>query len=525
MQEKLALRLFGHPELRSGDKPLAIGRRHILALVTILAETARPLPRGRVAEMLWPQIDEATVRARLRRLIHRLSEAVGREAIVTAGETIGLDPQIEIDSRAFLALAEAGLRTRAAETLRRAAALHGAPFLDGFELPHAEGFSDWVLARRAELERLQARVLREFAEVSAQAGDVDAAIAAASRLLALDPFREQSHRLLMRLHAQAGHADHLETAYRHCVQVLADELGVAPARETQSEYARLRGAVTAPHPFPPAINFAAGEGGSVAYSIFGKGPPLVVVPGFVAHIEMAWEEQRSADFLKRLAEIYQVIIFDRRGLGLSERLGVRPSIDSAVSDIHAILDHAGIARASIFGASEGGPIALRLAAEAPGRVASLILYGTLARGSWAEDYPFALKPAALETWRTQLMAEWGKPASIEVFAPGAAHEPALRAWWARLLRQAATPVSIGQVLRALAETDVRALLPRVTVKALVLHRRGDRAVRFGAGEHLARHLPHATFVPLEGEDHFWWLGEQDALFGAIRHHAADPATR
>ena len=307
--------------------------------------------------------------------------------------------------------------------------------------------------------------------------------------------------------------------------MLADELGVAPSRETQSEYARLRGALTAPQMFPPAIRFAAVEDGSVAYSIFGSGPPLVLVPGFVAHIEMAWEEQRSADFLKRLAETYQVIIFDRRGLGLSERLGVRPSIDSAVSDIRTILDHAGIAHAVIFGASEGGPIALRLAAEAPERVASLILYGTLARGTWADDYPFALKPAAFETWRAQLMSGWGKPASIEVFAPGAAHEPALRAWWARLLRQAATPVSIGQVLRALAETDVRALLPRVTAKALVLHRRGDRAVRFGAGEHLARNLPHATFVPLEGNDHFWWLGEQDALFDAIRRHAADPASR
>ena len=118
------------------------------------------------------------------------------------------------------------------------------------------------------------------------------------------------------------------------------------------------------------------------------------------------------------------------------------------------------------------------------------------------------------------MAEWGKPASIEVFAPSAAHEPALRAWWARLLRQAATPVSIGEVLRALAETDVRALLPRVRAQALVLHRRGDLAVRFGAGEHLARNLPRATFVPLEGDDHFWWLGEQDALFDAIRRHAA-----
>ena len=141
MEEKLSLRLFGHPEIRSGGKPLAIGRRHVLALLTILAETARPLPRGRIAEMLWPGTDEATVRARLRRLIHRLSEAVARDAIVTAGETIGLDPDIAVDSRDFLALAEAGLRTRDADTLRRAAQLHGAPFLDGFELPHAQGFS------------------------------------------------------------------------------------------------------------------------------------------------------------------------------------------------------------------------------------------------------------------------------------------------------------------------------------------------------------------------------------------------
>ena len=231
VMQEMKLRLFGHPELRCGDTPLAIGRRHVLALLAILAETARPLPRGRVAEMLWPETDEATVRARLRRLMHRFSVTVGRDAIVTAGETIGLDPDIAVDSRDFLALAEAGLRTRDADTLHRTAELHGAPFLDGFELPHAEGFSDWVLARRAELERLQARVLRALAEVDAQAGDCDAAIAAASRLLALDPFREQSHRLLMRLHAQAGQADRLETAFRHCAQVLSDELGVAPSRK------------------------------------------------------------------------------------------------------------------------------------------------------------------------------------------------------------------------------------------------------------------------------------------------------
>ena len=524
---QLSLRLFGHPEIRSGGQPLAIGRRHVLALVTILAETGRPLPRSRVADMLWPDADEATVRARLRRLIHRLAETVGRNAIRSAGETIWLDPHADIDSRAFTERAEQGLRTRDIVALRDAANLYGAPFLDGFDLADAPDFSDWILARRAELERLQARVLRALSEACAEAGQHDAAVDAAIQLLALDPLRESSHRRVMRLHAQARQTDAFEAAYRRCAKVLDSELGVVPSKETQSEYARLRSMIGAEPPgipIPPAVRFAAVEGGSVAYSIFGKGPPLVMVPGFVAHIEMAWEDQRSADFLRRLAKTYQVIIFDRRGLGLSERLGVRPSVDTAVTDIRAILDHAGIARASIFGASEGGPIAIRLAAETPQRVESLILYGTMARGSWAEDYPFALKPEALDTWRAQLIAEWGKPASIEVFAPSAAHEPAFRAWWARLLRQAATPASINQVLRAMAETDVRPLLPRLRTRALVLHRRGDRAVRFGAGEHLAQSLPGATFIPLEGEDHWWWLGDQESMFDAITAHAAAAAS-
>jgi DNA-binding SARP family transcriptional activator/pimeloyl-ACP methyl ester carboxylesterase len=518
----LSLRLFGHPELRAGGVPLPIGRRHVLALVTILAETGRALPRARVADMLWPDTDEATVRARLRRLVHRAGEAIG-DVIQTSGDALSLVPDtIEVDSLRFVAQAEAGLAAGEVASLEAAAARHQAPFLDGFELPDAPGFADWVLARRAELERLQMRVLRALAEALGDAGEHERAVGAATRLLALDPFRESSHRLLMRVQAQAGAYEAVEAAYRACARVLADELGTRPSAETEAEYRRLTTGAPALIQAVPQVQFASADGGSVAYASVGQGPALVVIPGFVSHIEMAFEEPRLRAFVTRLAETHRVLMFDRRGLGLSERLGVRPSVDSAVSDIRAILDHAGVARAILFGASEGGPVAIRLASESPDRVAGLVLFGTLARGSWAPDYPWALKREALDVWRARLIADWGKPASFETFAPSAQHEPELRAWYARLLRLATTPASLGFILRALADTDIRDQLARVRAPTIVLHRRGDLAVRFGAGEHLARHITGAQFRPLDGADHWWFIGDQQPVLTAIADvtHAA-----
>ncbi len=513
----LSLRLFGHPELRADGAALPIGRRHVLALITILAESGRPLPRSRVADMLWPETDEPTVRARLRRLLHRVGEATGA-VIGTSGDALALDPDaLEVDSLRFIALAEAGLAAREIADLEAAAALQQAPFLDAFELPDAPGFADWVLARRAELERLQMRVLRALAEALSEAGEHERAADAASRLLALDPFRESSHRLLMRVQAEAGAHEAVEAAYRACAKLLADELGTKPSAETEAEYRRLKTAPAAPALISalPQIRFASADGGSVAYASLGRGPALVVIPGFVSHIEMALEEPRLRSFIARLAETHQVLMFDRRGLGLSERLGVRPSVDTAVSDIRAILDHAGVARTILFGASEGGPIAIRFACESPQRAAGLVLFGTLARGSWSPDYPWALKRDALDLWRERLLADWGKPASIETFAPSAQHEPELRAWYARLLRLATTPASLGFILRALADTDIRDQLPHVRVPTVVLHRRDDLAVRFGAGEHLAQHIPGARFLPLGGADHWWFIGDQQPVLDAI----------
>jgi pimeloyl-ACP methyl ester carboxylesterase len=170
----------------------------------------------------------------------------------------------------------------------------------------------------------------------------------------------------------------------------------------------------------------------------------------------------------------------------------------------------------LFGASECGPACIKFAVDQSRLVAGLILFGSLAKGCWAPDYPYALQAGQYDAWRQQLVAEWGGPAGIETFAPSLAREPQARAWWAGLLRAASSPGSIWAVLKALRDTDVRHLLPRVSVPTLVLHRRNDRAVRFAAGRDMAGQITGAQFVELDGNDHWFFAGAQQPLLEAIK---------
>jgi pimeloyl-ACP methyl ester carboxylesterase len=163
----------------------------------------------------------------------------------------------------------------------------------------------------------------------------------------------------------------------------------------------------------------------------------------------------------------------------------------------------------LIGASEGGPGCMHLAARHPGRLAGLVLYGSLAKGSWAPDYPFVLTHEQYDAWLRRLIGEWGGPAEIATFAPSLAGDRQAERWWASLLRAASSPGTIKGVLEALRDTDVRDLLPLIRVPTLVLHRRGDRAVRIEAGRHLAAAIPGAQLVELEGRDHWLFAGDQD----------------
>jgi pimeloyl-ACP methyl ester carboxylesterase len=217
----------------------------------------------------------------------------------------------------------------------------------------------------------------------------------------------------------------------------------------------------------------------------------------------------------------RLILFDRRGVGLSDRVGFKPSAEATAQDIRTVLDAAGSRRVVLFGASEGGPACIRFAADHPDRVAGLILFASLAKGSAAPDYPHALHADQYGAWLQQLVTAWGGPAGIETFAPSLAGDAKARAWWAGLLRAASSPGAIKGVLEALRDTDVRHLLGRVAVPTLVLHRRGDRAVRIGAGRDLANHIPQARFIELDGADHWVFAGDQQAVLDRVRRFVGD----
>jgi pimeloyl-ACP methyl ester carboxylesterase len=304
---------------------------------------------------------------------------------------------------------------------------------------------------------------------------------------------------------------------------LRDELDVAPEADT---LALLKPGTREPAADPPPTRYASGDGIHLAFQTYGAGPvDVLLLPGFVSHVERLWEEPRCRTFLSSVAGMGRLILLDRRGIGLSDRVGSIPSVDATAEDIGTVLDAAGSRRVILLGLSEGGPACIKFTADHPDRVAGLILFGSLAKGSAARDYPHALQAAQFEAWLQQLVAVWGGPAGIETFAPSLAGDAQARAWWAGLLRAASSPGAITGVLEALRDTDVRPLLSRIAVPTLVLHRRGDKAVRIGAGRHLASHIAGAKFIELDGADHWAFAGDQQPVLDNVRRFIAGLAMR
>ena len=289
---------------------------------------------------------------------------------------------------------------------------------------------------------------------------------------------------------------------------------MAPEAETR---ALLNAGAMVPAADPPPTRYVSGGGVHLAFQTYGAGRiDVLVVPCFVSHVERAWEEPRCRTFLSSLAGMGRLILLDRRGVGLSDRVGSSPTVDATAQDIGTVLDAVGSRRVMLFGASEGGPACIKFAADHPDRVAGLILFASLAKGSAAPDYPHALHAGQYDIWLQQLVTVWGGPAGIETFAPSLSGDPQARAWWAGLLRAASSPGALKGVIEALRDTDVRHLLSRISAPTLVLHRRGDRVVRIGAGRHLASHIAQARFVELDGSDHWAFAGDQQPVLASIR---------
>lgn len=246
----------------------------------------------------------------------------------------------------------------------------------------------------------------------------------------------------------------------------------------------------------------------IAYRVIGDGPrDVVVVPGTVSHVELYWELPANAHLLRRLAAIARVIVFDKRGQGLSDRVGDQ-TIEERVGDVLAVMDAAGSRRATVYGWSEGGQLSLMLAATHPERVSGLVLYGTYASIKWP---PWSVSREQIDRFLAAIEAHWGEGVLVRLNAPRRVHDKAFVQWFGRLERAVASPGAILTLMRANYEIDVGDLLPSIRVPTLVLHREGDALVPVEAGRYLARHIPGARYVELPGEDHMLQALDQELL--------------
>jgi pimeloyl-ACP methyl ester carboxylesterase len=267
----------------------------------------------------------------------------------------------------------------------------------------------------------------------------------------------------------------------------------------------------------PATKYAKSGDVHIAYQVVGEGAqPLVLVPGWVSHIEYAWEEPSFSRFLRRLASFSRLVLLDRRGTGLSDRVSELPSLEQRMDDVRAVMDAAGVEQAALFGLSEGGPMCWTFAATYPSRTSALVLYGTFARMMRAPDYPIGLPSPLMEQFLDLVEASWGTGSvSTDFFAPSVAHDETFRQSWARFERLAVSPAGIKALLRIIQATDARHVLPVVRVPTLIVHRAGDRVARVDGARYIAEHIPGATYVELPGPDHFPWVGDTDAVLDEV----------
>jgi pimeloyl-ACP methyl ester carboxylesterase len=276
-----------------------------------------------------------------------------------------------------------------------------------------------------------------------------------------------------------------------------------------------------PPSVPPETRYARSGDLNIAYQVAGDGPlDLVYVPGWVSNIELMWERPEMADFLGRLASFSRLILFDKRGTGLSDRVSNDrlPTLEERMDDVRAVLEAVGSERAALFGHSEGGNMCVLFAATYPERTTALITLGSFAkRGDPDDDYPWAPAVGEREETIADVERHWGhlRPADVEYYAPSRVGDEQFVRGLEQYFRRGASPGAAAALLRMNSQIDMRAVLPAVHVPALVLHRSGDHDVSIEEGRYIASRIPGAKLVELPGDDHVISAGNTDEIADEI----------
>jgi class 3 adenylate cyclase len=274
----------------------------------------------------------------------------------------------------------------------------------------------------------------------------------------------------------------------------------------------------------PKTQYAKSGDVRIAYQVVGEGPfDLVFVPGFISNLDVAWEEPHRARVWTRLAAFSRLIMFDKRGTGLSDRTVLVPTLEERMDDVRAVMDAVGSQQAALFGISEGGAMSVLFAATYPERTRALVLYG-----AYGHFRSWVLPPDRIEAALDRLEKVWGTGESLSLFAPSVASDETFKLSWARFERLGASPSAVVALMRMNSEIDVRPILPSIRVPTLIIHREGDVRVNVQAGRFMAKQIPDAKYVELPGSDHLLWTGNTERVLDEVEEFltgsrsAADP---
>jgi len=322
--------------------------------------------------------------------------------------------------------------------------------------------------------------------------------------------------------------------YRFVGRVETDEIGTVAAerasariiiRELDSDGPPIKTPVFSAAPEPAALAPAAPDTRyvqngdvNIAYQVIGEGDlDIVFVMGWISHLEYFWKHHLFASFLGRLASFSRLILFDKRGTGLSDRvpLSQLPTLEQRMEDVHAVMDAVGSKRAALIGVSEGGPMCALFAATYPERTSAVVMIGTYAKRLKDVDYPWGAEPEDHQRFYDLMRRDWGKAVGIEARAPSMVDDEEFRAWWAEYLRNGASPGAAVALTEMNAQIDVRNVLPLVHVPTLVIHRTGDLCLKVEEGRYVADLIPGCKYVEFDGIDHLPFVGDQDEILDEI----------
>jgi DNA-binding SARP family transcriptional activator/pimeloyl-ACP methyl ester carboxylesterase len=473
-------------------------------------------------DALWGDSPPATARKTLQTYVSNIRRALGSNVVAT--EPTGYVLRVaadDVDVGRFRRLVREGEATltngsarKARETLGEAVALWRGEPLAGAG-PHSGLAAERVCLREEYLSALETRLAADLA-----AGCEGELVGELETLVREHPFRERlwGH-LIVALYRSGRQADAL-AAYQRARVVLREELGLEPGGELQRLERAVLGqdaSLDAPLPgrsaspservFRSPVRYATcRDGVHVAYQVVGNGPiDVLCIPGFVSHLDMWWDAPTDR-LVRRLASFSRLILFDKRGMGLSDR---PEKIDAEhwVEDACAVLDAVGSERAVILGISAGGPTAALFAAGHPERTRSLIIYGGYARMLSGDGYEYGLDRDTIESFISEMQANWGTSFGMSVFAPSRADDPAACEYLARCATISASPGAAATYLRSLAVIDVRHALPTITAPTLILHATRDQNVPVEAARYSTQLIPGATLVELDSDIHLIWLSD------------------